>query len=367
MAAPEATPVLIPAPTGPYAVGYSTSKLVDVTRTDPFSPPGHRRVVISLFYPIERAAAAPSSPVPYMPPMASMMLDLFLSSKGLPKVCSRMQLQVSSEQAIVDFGKVPLVLVSPGLTFTRHQYNCMAQNLASEGYAVVTMDHTWEAMVVEWPDGSHTRGIVSPNVKEEDAEKHAQLLDTRVGDARFVLTQLGNLDVIQQLVPNAKCPFDTTNAAIIGHSFGGATAVCALIQDTRFKGAMNMDGSQYGKLAKTERLVVLFGRGEPDARNRSNNATWANLCKHLGHLKEINLKGSAHNTFSDLPLIFKLGGIANEGFAKEMAGTLDGERSFGTVMAYVKEFADLVLKGRNGLLYEGPSELHPEVELMSKV
>ncbi|KAJ4358572.1 uncharacterized protein N0V89_003156 [Didymosphaeria variabile] len=359
MADSEVAPILIPAPNGPYAVGYGTAKV-----------PGYQRpIMISLFYPIERTAATPPTAVPYMPPLTSSILDLGLSREGLPEVFNRMRLQSSEYAGAIsdDLREFPLVLLSPGLTLSRHQYNAMAQSVASEGYAVVTMDHAKEAMVVEWPDGTHTRGNISLNVATDNVVKHARLLETRVRDARFVLTQLAFLGVVKQLIPHfphARSPFDRQRAAIIGHSFGGATAVCTMMQDRRFMGAMNMDGSQYGISRPVERLVVLFGRGEPDPRNRRNNSTWARLLRYARRLREISLAESAHHTFSDLPLIFKLGGIANEEMARELAGTLDGERSLKIVTAYIKDFADKVLKGENGQLYTGSSILYPEIELI---
>ncbi|KAL1613101.1 Platelet-activating factor acetylhydrolase [Paraconiothyrium brasiliense] len=364
-----------------YAVGYGTAKVLDRERPS----------MISLFYPIERTAATSPTAVPYMPPLTCSILDLGLSRKGLPKVCNRMRLQASEYAGAIsdDLGQFPLgmqdyynvkynysqeaVLFSPGLTCSRHQYNAMAQSLASEGYAVVTMDHTEEAVVIEWPDGTHTLGNILPTVAQDDVVKHTQLLDTRVRDSRFVLTQLADVRVIKQLIPqfpHPRSPFDRPvdrqRAAIVGHSFGGATAVCAVMQDRRFMGAMNMDGSQYGSLQPVERLVVLFGRGEPDPRNRRNNPTWEHLSKYARYLREINLAESAHNTFSDLPLIFKLSGIVNEQFARELAGTLDGELSFKIVTAYIKDFADLVLKDKNGELYKESSILYPEMELMTE-
>ncbi|KAJ4286148.1 hypothetical protein N0V90_013497 [Kalmusia sp. IMI 367209] len=225
------------------------------------------------------------------------------------------------------------------------------------------MDHTYETMVVEWPDGTYTRGIDPTSWDTKDLIKHEALLATRVDDARFVLTQLGNIDIVKQLVPDATIVFDTNRAAIFGHSFGGATAISALMKDGRFKGALNMDGSQYGPLSKTVLPVVLFGRGEPDPRNRSNNPTWDTLCHHLtGWLKEINLKECAHNTFSDLPLLIKLSGIEVKGFAKEMVGRLDGERSFGVIMACIRAFMGFVLKDEGAELYNGPSDEYAEIE-----
>ena len=77
------------------------------------------------------------------------------------------------------------------------------------------MDHPFEAMVVEFPDDETVMGSIPLNVREENAEKHEQLLNTRVADARFILTQMGNLDIVKQLIPEATAPFDVNRAVMM--------------------------------------------------------------------------------------------------------------------------------------------------------
>jgi len=52
----------------------------------------------------------------------------------------------------------PLVLFSPGLTFSRHHYNALTRSIASEGLAVVTIITTRETVIVEHTDGTHVQG-----------------------------------------------------------------------------------------------------------------------------------------------------------------------------------------------------------------
>ena len=117
----------------------------------------------------------------------------------------------------------------------------------------------------------------------------------------------------------------------------------ALMQDARFIAAINMDGSIYGTLSKSSKPVLLFGRGAPDRRDRSNNATWQEVWKHLEQVYEINLKGAVHLAFSDLSLILKLGRVKNA-VASRMAGEMDGERWFEVVVGCVNEFLRMVFQ-----------------------
>ncbi|KAF1958653.1 alpha/beta-hydrolase, partial [Byssothecium circinans] len=324
--------------------------LTDEARVDPYDPAqGKRNIMISLFYPIKRSACMQTSQVPYMPPKTTAFLDAGLAQYRIPRIFGSIKLQICTEvveEASKDVGKFPVVLLSPGLTFTRHQYNAMAQKLASTGYAVVTIDHAFETIIVEYPDGTHTTGKPPTHWDPQDKEKHEALLSTRAEDARFVLTQLGDLNVVKKLVPGATFPFSIDKAAIFGHSFGGTTAISTLMRDSRFVGAINIDGSQYGPLYDTTHPVLLFGRGEPSPRNRSNNPTWQPLWAHLkGWKKEVNLKNCEHTTFCDTPLLTKLSGMQSMPVMEKMLGTIDGERAFEVVMGIVIAFMDKALKG----------------------
>lgn len=50
--------------------------------------------------------------------------------------------------------RYPVAIFSPGYAGTRLVYGAMARSLASLGYVVFTVDHTYEASVVQFPDGS---------------------------------------------------------------------------------------------------------------------------------------------------------------------------------------------------------------------
>jgi dienelactone hydrolase len=137
------------------------------------------------------------------------------------------------------------VLFSPGRTLSRLYYSAMVQNIAGADYAVVLMDHAYEAINVEHSDGSHVSGKPPSFYDPLNTQRWASLLATRVEDARFVLTQLGNFDVISALGFSVEHAFDTSKAVIIGHSWGDSTTVSTLMKDPRFVGAVNMDSDQY--------------------------------------------------------------------------------------------------------------------------
>jgi len=69
-----------------------------------------------------------------------------------------------------DVNKVPLVFLLQGFYGTRLLHSAQAQALASAGFAVITVDHTFESIAVEFPDGSVVAALNStlqePNTPE---------------------------------------------------------------------------------------------------------------------------------------------------------------------------------------------------------
>ncbi len=76
-----------------------------------------------------------------------------------------------------------MVLYSPGFGMERTAGTALVQDLAAHGYVVVTVDHTHDAQLVEFPDGRIATHAVPPGA-------FAAALDVRVADIRFVLDRL---------------------------------------------------------------------------------------------------------------------------------------------------------------------------------
>ncbi|KAF2192665.1 hypothetical protein K469DRAFT_717245 [Zopfia rhizophila CBS 207.26] len=353
--------VLLPVPSGQYAVSHTTVKLVDESRADPFDPNyGKRAVMISLFYPVSRNDCQQTCPINYMPPTTAAILDAGLAQYDIPNgTFESFKLQVCcmvSEGGTKDVNKSPVVLFSPGLGFTRLAYNVYAQTLASAGYAVATIDHTYESMVVEYPDGSFTPGL-NLSMDQPDLERYISI---RVDDARFVLSQLGTDSIVKELVPDIRCAFNISQAAFYGHSAGGATAVAALQSDERFVGGVDLDGALFNINSDINQPVLLFGT---PIHNSTNTPSWDHF---KGWEKELVLSNARHITYGDMPLLIKQSGIPITDTLRSMIGTLDGARAFEVITTYIQAFMDFVLKGKNSSLFDGPSTEYPEMEVPTR-
>ena len=153
---------VIPKPGGQYGVGVSTMKLTDRTRIDPFAPHrAYRNVMISVFQPSASAKQCNTVQVNYMQPATAAIVDQYYHQDGLPNgTFERLQLSLCKGNAqkaarIQDF---PVALFSPGLGNSRLLYSALAQSVASFGNVVVSIDHPYDANVVEYPDGTLVLG-----------------------------------------------------------------------------------------------------------------------------------------------------------------------------------------------------------------
>lgn len=173
--------LMLPNPTGPYPVSVVVGSLTDKSRIDPYAPSDstrQRRVMTSLFLPVySTAVRSKVRTVPYMTPLVAEDYGLLATTIGLPNStfasfevnttqvlggrCSNKSRSTSSARR----PRLPLIIFSPGFGQSRLLYGTMARSMASEGYAVVTIDHPYDASVVEFPDGSFVRNA---NISTDD-------------------------------------------------------------------------------------------------------------------------------------------------------------------------------------------------------
>ena len=154
--------LLVPPPPGPYAVAVKNIELIDPSRIDPLAPEPNtkRRFMASAYLPVDDRCDCLTQVVPYMPALTASIFGKLGESLGVPQgFLERFELEfcdISSVKSDVNAKKkdFPVAVFSPGLGGTRLIYGALARSLASLGYIVITLDHTYETGVVEFPDGS---------------------------------------------------------------------------------------------------------------------------------------------------------------------------------------------------------------------
>ena len=176
-----------------------------------------------------------------------------------------------------------------------------------------------------------------------------------MADVRFILDS-----VKARKVPSLQhFNLNTNRAGVMGHSMGGATAISALVNDTRFAAGVNHDGAMYGDVL-TMGLSAPMLLMESTGHNQTQIPSWYDVWQRLrGWGLQLEIKPSTHGTYSDLPLITKTLGVS----FPELLGEdpIDGARASKLVWTYTVAFFDHFLKGKGERLLSAPSLAFPEV------
>ncbi|MCW6004803.1 hypothetical protein K1W54_09415 [Micromonospora sp. CPCC 205371] len=333
-------------PSGRFDVGMKALHLVDHARLDPFATtPQPREMMAQAWYPARSVHGAPRAR--YLTPAAA---AVFEADGGFPAgLIAHMRLDAYRDAPPRQWPRgFPVVVFSPGLGLTGSSATTVVTDLASHGYVVITLDHPYDTLVVEFPDG---RLVHSSIPADAGPALKAQYIATRAADARFVVSQLA--DRLGSVV-------DLGRVAMFGHSIGGATTAQVLGDDHRFLAGIDLDGSIYEPAASNQlhRPFMLVGG---DYHHRGNDHSWAQFWAGLtGWRRDLGITGMGHLDFTDYrPLLDQVGGTA--GFPPEMFGALDGARALDVTRAYVRAFFDRHLSSRSGHLVERPSASFPEV------
>lgn len=387
---------LFPLPTkGKYGVDIRSLELVDETRIDPYDPNGGpRKLMLSALFPTMPVEECRFTPHQYVPDGTELYFDLGLRELGFSnksasistlalEICpSEQETSTSENDGNDSTPRYPVVLFSHALATSRLLSTAQAQSIAAQGYIVLAIDHPYSALVVQYDDGSQVTGLQLEALEDLDDD-----VRTRAKDVSFVVDQLQGESSLRRIPPlRGKKAVDLV--AMCGNSLGGATASLAAYNNSRIIGVLDLDGAPFGfNTTGTENipqfdevpqgmdLPFLLFNTEENARGPFYTTlysaysvsemmlaqTFRVYSNHWqGYKKRLALFGSAHFSFTDMPLIADLLG-ARPLESSEYIGTIDGRRARDAVAAYLTAFLDLVLKKTMSGLLWAPSADYPEV------
>jgi len=356
LAEPGHTPCL-PVPTGRSPVGTTSLWLTDISRPDPWAAGVNaRELMVSLWYP---ATPSDGRRAWYMTPAES---ELQLTSRGItgvpPGVLSTTRTNaVSDARPAGPLRALPLVVLSPGFTNSRSVLTALAEDLASHGYVVAGIDHTYESFGTAFPDGRVTTCLARETRRRHEGfwEK---VVAGRAADVSFVLSELTGANPAW---PGAAL-IDPSRVAMAGHSIGGAAAIAALLADSRIRAGIDMDGTIPTPIPDhgLSRPFLFLGK-QSNYTPGSGGAvtTWERDWRFLtGWKRWLLVAGAIHASFTDLALLADQAGI-------DVGAGLPGARSLDITRAYVLAFFDQHLRGKPQALLDQPAPRYPEVTFCS--
>lgn len=376
---------VLPEPTGPFLIGTATLHLVDSTRPDPWVDSRRRELMVSFWYPTK--SVENHRPAMYMPARTA---EHFQKANLEPLGIDPVQLDVAGVRthawldAPVDAsrGKLPVILYSPGGGQSRLLGTVLVEELASQGYVVVTVDHTYDCAAVEFPGGRLELAALPTG--EGVLEKSIKV---RVDDMLFILDQLEanfarqKLDA-QPLPDMLAGALDLTKIGMLGFSAGGFTTAQLMHKDPRVDVGVNLDGSLGYHIAKgifgdaaregVDRPLMFIGAGLSGAErlphNHRNAPDWKSLwSQSTGWKRDFYIPEGEHFSFSDHQVILpqldeKIGLPA--WLRKGMIGTADPNSIVASTRAYLAAFFHEHLRGQPQALLNGPSPSHPYIDFV---
>jgi dienelactone hydrolase len=396
----------LPTPTGPYQVGISQWFPMDKSReeTQTIKPGDYREVSVTGWYPAD--ASDMTGTAEYLP-NSKLMGKAIVAS---PQTSGKLGLSWLREAAagfLFDYFRLikthaypntavskkqtlyPVLVFSHGYGAVAIQNTALMEELASHGYAVFSIGHTYESLVEIFPDGRQVSFAPKDDVHASIAKLSQELEGIKTGDAAAAITVFRKFNtpeafsgifvweadtrfVIDWLEKNnsenPESPFyrrlDLNKLGVFGMSYGGSTAAQIVYDDSRVKAAINMDGGLVlgDSIERSMTTPFMFMNSEPTTAFQSVNQSLREYMMGRSHspIYCITVMGSKHLNFTDLsvwsPVLKYMGAF----------GKIDGEKMLKIMNAYIVAFFDKHLKGIDSPLLNGPSPDFPEVILKAR-
>jgi dienelactone hydrolase len=278
-------------------------------------------------------------------------------------------------------GRFPVLIFSHGYGSKATGYYALLSELASHGYVIINMNHTYESLGATFPDGRIAnfdygfQGKISAGSMEniqpiidafdEDLsyqERHeiirepvknyfeSDIQDRWAEDIHYTLDLLTAWNSDGLL--NGKLNLD--KVGVIGHSVGGGTAGNIAIRDPRIKAAANLDGIQWGdKIDTIYHIPYLYVSADWPADHEDINSHVYKY-KSSDYFYETKLLNSGHPNFMDIPFMIPVRQLAG-------TGTIDPLVGMTIVSDLVISFFDTHLKNASGT---APQEISQAYELL---
>jgi predicted dienelactone hydrolase len=390
---------ILPTPAGPYGIGRMTYHWADSSRAEFLSTdvPARRELIVDVWYPARRLTKTLRAPyLPDLPRLQRVLGDSALRREFAPASAAvaagllRSHATEGAPLACPTRG-CPLLIFSHGGGVDRSFYTSQYEDLASHGYMVAVIAHTYDAHLVVFPDGRVVRAAPAfrDTVRSDSAlprwrrnwetELRSQaylrrVIDVEVGDIRFVIDQLSRYAQDARLRTPLLHRIDLGRIGALGHSAGGEAAPFACQVDGRLKACLDQDGVMRNlpfsrdaggrtmsqpflymgrryrppRLSDNELASMEMTRAEADSLLHAMATGQDELLSDMpGGAYRVTLKmpGVMHMSFSDEPLVQAAG---------DSMKTAQARVALTMIEKYTRAFFDKTLLGRTQTVLDRP-------------
>lgn len=340
----------LPEPTGNFDVGTVVCDLTDKNRTDAFSNEAgkNREIAVQFWYPADRTGAAPEYDI-----------------DGVP---------VSASQR-----EYPVLIFSHGAFGMRMSNASTYRELASHGYIVASIDHTYHSFLTSFADGrkvpvnmkfiNDAVGAQSGQMPAEEVYKAShEWLELRTADIELVIDSLETGDIGDAgKILNGH--MELNRIGLFGHSLGGAASAQVGREREEVSAVIDIDGTMIGDITgldANDRDIVTDESYTKPVMMMYGSLFLDNEAKETAYLPNIHayendteaayslcIKDSGHLNFTDLSRISPfLSGMLG-------VGKIDSQECLKIMDAYTLAFFDRYIKEQPSTLLEGEN-VYPE-------
>lgn len=242
----------LPEPTGDYTVGTTTYSFVDPEREETYTenPDDKREITAKVWYPSQEVPKADTAPYISAELSKALATGLEIPAEDFSNI-----VQSISTNSVVDApiaeteSEYPVLIFSHGFGGLPELNTIKAEELASQGYVVVGINHTYDSAVNAFADGRIVPASPIFDVANDESELLelvGESVNIRAKDAQFILDELEDIDAGDDPLELLNGKLDLERTGIYGFSLGGATAAKVLAEDSRFQAGINLDGGLFG-------------------------------------------------------------------------------------------------------------------------
>jgi len=383
---PSALPVFeLPETTGNYKVGsqyihLKTAREEIITE----NPDDKRELMIKVWYP---AIIKNEEKEPYLNDGDRFS---FAAKYGLPNATFNYLDYVETNTYInpkVADKKFPVLIFSHGSYSKASGHYAIIEEIVSQGYIVLNINHTYESTGTLFPDGSiklynqaYDKKYISNQKTAELAWKMQQdYANAKNEEERFIASEFALKNYIPGVISKRWSQdissvidelknwntnsflanhLDISKIGVFGHSQGGTSVAQSILDDKRIAAGANLDGVQWGNMIDTLVTKPFLNISSDWKAPHPNYNKYAYRNGGTNVFYDAKIKNSGHSSFMDIPLMINIPTL-NE------AGTIDPKEGYQIITETVVSFFDNHLKNKQNNILK-LKEKYPLLEIEVK-
>ena len=337
----------IPSPSGDYLVGTESFIIEDNDRNEIYTDQegDYRKFKIQIWYPAETTDGYVKAPwlEDGKDIARGLSKDIGLPIFMLDHTASIQSNSYLNAPISQDESSFPVIILSHGWRGFRNLHTDYAEELASLGYIVIGIDHTYGSVATVFEDEVvyvNLEALPERETTPNFLEYANRLVSTYAGD---ISKTLDYIEVINQDDSSRfQGYFDLNNIGLIGHSTGGGAGVKVALVDDRIKAIIGLDAwvepIEQDEIALGLDIPSLFLRSEM-WETGLNNDTLFSLIDNSQYLpKFYQIDGTTHYDFAMVYMYSPL--TRSIGFS----GDLDSDYLNNILKSFISDFFNDKLK-----------------------